>query len=409
MIKQNLVCKNNFFKKDLNKKFSQKFLKKFHSTIQEINLEVDDDKKLLHVLNKDYKFNFNLNDLRNFKKYNTIAIVGMGGSILGAEAVYNFLAKKIKKKVYFFNNLDFEKITNFKKKENKNRVLFLIISKSGNTLETLSNLLSLKIIKKRSKNIIIITEKKDSFLKQLVDKLNLFYVEHNKFIGGRYSVLSEVGIIPSYLMGINVLNLRSQIQIKEHLKGKNKIFLKESSINLAKVIFLKKKMNLVFLNYVPELENFLYWCQQLIAESLGKKGKGFFPVVSNVPKDHHSLLQLYLDGPKDKLFYIFSLDEKKNNEKIYLDKIKLKKNFLNNKKLSTIKEAQKNAMIKSLKKNKISFREFKINYVSEEVLGKLFSYFILETIILGKLVNLNPFDQPAVEQVKIDTKKLLDK
>ena len=407
MIKKNLVCKNNFIKQDLNKNFSQKFLKKFNKTIQEINLEIDNDKKLLHVLNKDYKFNFKLNDLRNFKKYNTIAIVGMGGSILGSEAVYNFLAKKIKKKVYFFNNLDFEKITNFKKKENKNRVLFLIISKSGNTLETLSNLLSLKIIKERSKNIIIITEKKDSFLKQLVDKLNLFYVEHNKFIGGRYSVLSEVGIIPSYLMGVNVFKLRSQI--REYLKGKNKLFLKESSINLAKVIFLKKKMNLVFLNYVPELENFLYWCQQLIAESLGKKGKGFFPVISNVPKDHHSLLQLYLDGPKDKLFYIFSLDGKKNNEKIYLENIKLKKNFLNNKKLSTIKEAQKNAMIKSLKKNKISFREFKINAANEEVLGKLFSYFILETIILGKLVNLNPYDQPAVEQVKINTKKLLNK
>ena len=128
MIKQNLVCKNNFLKQDLNKNFSQKFLKKFNKTLQEINLEIDNDKKLLHVINKDYKFNFKLSDLRNFKKYNTIAIVGMGGSILGSEAIYNFLAKKIKKKVYFFNNLDFEKISNFKKKENKNRVLFLIIS-----------------------------------------------------------------------------------------------------------------------------------------------------------------------------------------------------------------------------------------------------------------------------------------
>ena len=192
MIKQNLICKNNFLKEDLNKKLSKKFEEKYSKTELEINLDINNDKKLLNILSKDYKFNFNLNDKKNFKKYNTIAIVGMGGSILGSEAVYNFLAKKIKKKVYFFNNLDFEKITNFKKKENKNRVLFLIISKSGNTLETLSNLLSLKIIKKRSKNIIIITEKKDSFLKQLVDKLNLFYVEHNKFIGGRYSVLSEV-------------------------------------------------------------------------------------------------------------------------------------------------------------------------------------------------------------------------
>ena len=407
MIKQNLICKNNFLKEDLNKKLSKKFSEKYSKTELEINLDINNDKKLLNILSKDYKFNFNLNDLKNFKKYNTIAIVGMGGSILGTEAIYNFLIKKIKKKIYFFDNLDFDKITNFKKKENKNRVLFLIISKSGNTLETISNFLSLKIIKNKSKNIIIITEKKNSFLYQIVDKFDLFYIEHNKFIGGRYSVLSEVGILPSYLMGINIFKLRSQI--REYLKGKNKFFLKESSINLANVVFLKKKMNLVFLNYVPELENFLYWCQQLIAESLGKKGKGFFPVISNVPKDHHSLLQLYLDGPKDKLFYIFSFEKKITNEKINLNGIKLKKNFLKNKKLSTIKEAQKNAMIKSLKKNKISFREFKINSINEDVLGKLFSYFILETIILAKLVNLNPFDQPAVEQVKIATKKLLNK
>ena len=325
MIKQNLICKNNFLKEDLNKKLSKKFSEKYSKTELEINLDINNDKKLLNILSKDYKFNFNLNDLKNFKKYNTIAIVGMGGSILGTEAIYNFLIKKIKKKIYFFDNLDFDKITNFKKKENKNRVLFLIISKSGNTLETISNFLSLKIIKNKSKNIIIITEKKNSFLYQIVDKFDLFYIEHNKFIGGRYSVLSEVGILPSYLMGINIFKLRSQI--REYLKGKNKFFLKESSINLANVVFLKKKMNLVFLNYVPELENFLYWCQQLIAESLGKKGKGFFPVISNVPKDHHSLLQLYLDGPKDKLFYIFSFEKKKTNEKINLNGIKLKKNF----------------------------------------------------------------------------------
>ena len=110
-------------------------------------------------------------------------------------------------------------------------------------------------------------------------------------------------------------------------------------------------------------------------------------------------------------YFIFLVLKKKEetNEKINLNKISLKKNFLHNKKLSTIKEAQKNAMIKSLKKNKISFREFKLNNIKEDVLGKLFSYFMLETIILAKLVNLNPFDQPAVEQVKIDTKKLISK
>ena len=121
----------------------------------------------------------------------------------------------------------------------------------------------------------------------------------------------------------------------------------------------KKFNNLIFLNYSPELEKFLFWCQQLIAESLGKKNKGFLPVISNVPKDHHSLLQLYLDGPKDKLFYIFSL-RKKKEKKIKIKKIKFIKFFLNKKKFNKIKNAQKNSLIKSFKKKNIPFREFKI-------------------------------------------------
>ena len=140
----------------------------------------------------------------------------------------------------------------------------------------------------------------------------------------------------------------------------------------------------------------------MIAESLGKKGKGFLPVISNVPKDHHSLLQLYLDGPSDKLFHIFSVN-KKSKEIVKLNS----KSFLNNKNLSSIKIAQQNALIKSLEKKKISFRQFKINKPDEEALGQLFSYFILETVIIAKLLNLNPFDQPAVEQVKIFTKDFL--
>ena len=191
------------------------------------------------------------------------------------------------------------------------------------------------------------------------------------------------------------------------IKGKNKVFLKSSSIKLANLINSKKFNNLIFINYFPELEKFLLWCQQLIAESLGKKNKGFLPVVSTAPKDHHSLLQLYLDGPKNKLFYIFSLENKlKNNQKI--QKKNNQKKLLNNKNLLNIKTAQKEALIKVFKQKKISFREFKIKEFNEEVLGQLFSYFILETIIIGQLVNINPYNQPAVEQVKTITKKILN-
>jgi len=391
---------NPDYKKSLIKSLSKKFEKVF----TEIKNEISNENKTLNVLNKKFNFNFKTKDLQKFKNFKIIAIIGMGGSILGAEALYNFLDKKIKKKVYFFNNINENKIKNFKKKYNLSKILFIIISKSGNTIETLSNAYVLEILKKNSKNIILISEKKNNALFSLSKKLNLFYIEHKQHVGGRFSVLSEVGIIPAYLMDVNVSKLRSKIL--ESLKIKKKFFLKKNTIKLVQLINSKKFNNLIFLNYVPNLEKFLFWCQQLIAESLGKKNKGFLPMISNAPKDHHSLLQLYLDGPQDKIFYIFSYD-KQSKEKIKLTKNSNFTNFLNNKDLNTIKKAQKNALIKSFKKKKVPFREFKIKNLSEETLGELFSYFIFETVVIGKMLNINPFDQPAVEQVKIDTKNML--
>ncbi len=377
---------------------------KFEKIFKNIKIDIKNSKKTLNILSKDFKFNFKFEDLKRFKKYKSIALIGMGGSILGAEAIYNYFQSKITKKVHFFNNLNENELSTFKYKTNLSKTLFIIVSKSGNTIETLSNTYALNILKKNAKNIIVITEKKNNSLFLLAKKLNLFYVEHKNFIGGRYSVLSEVGMIPAYLMGLNILKLRSKIS--DCVKDKNKNFLKNSTINLANLITSKKYNNLIFLNYFPELEKFLYWCQQLIAESLGKKSIGFLPIISNAPKDHHSLLQLYLDGPKDKFFNIFSF-EKQSKEKIKINKKVSIDNFFNNKKLSKIKNAQKQALIKSFKKRNIPFRELKIKTNNEEELGKLFSFFILETIIVGNLLKINPYNQPAVEQVKIDTKKLL--
>ena len=193
--------------------------------------------------------------------------------------------------------------------------------------------------------------------------------------------------------------------IRKHISLKEKGFLKDSVIKLACILKDKKLNNLIFLNYCPDLEKFLYWCQQLVAESLGKNNYGYMPIISNVPKDHHSLLQLYLDGPKKNFFYIFSSKENFPKKINYKNVPKI--NYLNQKTLDEIKDAQKSALIKSLLKNKISFREFIINKKDEKTIGELFSYFILETIFIGKLVGINPFNQPAVEQVKIFTKMLL--
>ena len=403
MNNNNLTLKNNLY---FNKKINSfhKLNKKFDKIYTNLKREINNKNKTLNVLDDKFKFNFRLRELSKYKKFNTIAIIGMGGSILGANAIYDFFRSTIKKKVYFFDDLDENKLSSLKKKEYLPKILFIIISKSGNTIETLSNTFALNIIKKNSKNIILISERKNNVLFSLSKKLNLFYIEHKPNIGGRYSVLSEVGIIPAYLMGININRLRSKIS--DCVDKKNKIYLKKSTTNLVKILKSKKFNSLILLNYAPNLKKLLYWCQQLIAESLGKQGKGFLPVISNAPKDHHSLLQLYLDGPKDKLFYIFSL-EKKYKQKINFSKKFEGLNFIKKKSISTIKNAQKNALIKSLLQNKSPIREFKIKKSNEETLGQLFSYFIIETIIVGKMLNINPYDQPAVEKVKLYTKKFL--
>ena len=403
MNNNNLTLKNNLY---FNKKINSfhKLNKKFDKIYTNLKREINNKNKTLNVLDDKFKFNFRLRELSKYKKFNTMVIIGMGGSILGANAIYDFFRSTIKKKVYFFDDLDENKLSSLKKKEYLPKILFIIISKSGNTIETLSNTFALNIIKKNSKNIIMISERKNNVLFSLSKKLNLFYIEHKPNIGGRYSVLSEVGIIPAYLMGININRLRSKIS--DCVDKKNKIYLKKSTTNLVKILKSKKFNSLILLNYAPNLKKLLYWCQQLIAESLGKQGKGFLPVISNAPKDHHSLLQLYLDGPKDKLFYIFSL-EKKYKQKINFSKKFEGLNFINKKSISTIKNAQKNALIKSLLQNKSPIREFKIKKSNEETLGQLFSYFIIETIIVGKMLNINPYDQPAVEKVKLYTKKFL--
>lgn len=406
MTVKNLNIINNIQKEYFDNLLIKKLVKKNKKLEKKILENINSENQTLNVLNRKYKFNFKIKELKKFLKFKTVAIIGMGGSILGSKSMYYMFKDKIKKKFYFFDDIDLKKISSFKRKEKINNVLFIVISKSGTTVETLSNFSNLNILKRNAKNIIIISEKKNNQLRTISKKFQLYFVEHKTNIGGRYSVLSEVGVIPAYLMGLNIIKLRSKLL--EFLKGRKKLFLKDSAVKLACLLKNNKIKNIIFLNYAPELEKFLFWCQQLIAESLGKGNKGFLPIISNVPRDHHSLLQLYLDGPRDKIFYIFSIKQNKKrkiNTKGISDK---KESFLNKKNLEDIKNAQKIAVTKVFKNKKIPYRNFELRNVNEIVLGELFSYFILETIIIGKLIDIDPYNQPAVEQVKNLTKKLLN-
>jgi len=320
----------------------------------------------------------------------------MGGSILGTEAIYDFLKHKVKKKFYFINNLN----ATLHKFNNKKKILNLIVSKSGETLETISNVNIL--IKKKDKNIFI-TENKNSYLKNLSHKLKSEIVEHRNFIGGRYSVLSEVGMLPAELMGLNEKKFK---QLNNLIK--NKKFLNSLTNNVSAILNLLNKGRFVsvILNYDDRSENLFKWYQQLTAESLGKKSKGILPVISTMPKDNHSLMQLYLDGPK-KNFYTFFYVKDRYSENIINKDILLSHSYLKNKNINIIKYSQKLATEKVFKLKNIPFRSFEINHRNEKTLGELFCFFILETILLGRALKVNPFDQPAVELIKKETKKIL--
>ncbi len=397
--------KKIFIRNFISNESSQKKNKSLGKIFDEIKKDTKRERNVFSTLNKNFKFNFKIREFQKYKKFKLIVIVGMGGSILGSEAIYEFLQHKIKKDVIFLNNLNENEILKIKKNKNLKKGLFIFISKSGNTLETLSNINLLNKINFDNKNTIVVTEKKkENALKLFAEKRKIPLIEHKKYIGGRFSVLSEVGMLPAFLMGLNFKKI-SQGSLISFQKIKKNLLL--SSANQLKKIFLSKKVNsIIFFNYSPQLNSFTYWCQQLLAESLGKNGKGLTPVVSTAPKDHHSLLQLYLDGPKDKVFYVIS-SKCKNNINIKKNLFFKKYKFLKNKKLEKIILSQKNAFISVLKQKKIPYREIQINTFSEETLGELFSFFIIETFLIAKLINVNPFNQPSVESVKNQTRKNL--
>ena len=155
------------------------------------------------------------------------------------------------------------------------------------------------------------------------------------------------------------------------------------------------------------MNDFGYWYQQLVAESLGKNNKGINPILSYEPKDHHSLLQLYLEGPKDKFFTFFNSKEKNNNFKFHKDIIPNNMSFLKNKNLKFIIDSQCKAVKRVFELKKIPFRQINLDIKNEENFGEIITFFVLETILLSYLMKVNPFNQPAVEQVKIEVKKIL--
>ena len=388
-----MLTKNIRLKNFNNKSKLKEIIKIFNNLKKDF---IPTKKTIYSSLQSSYQYTYDKKIIKKYKKFSNFRIIGMGGSILGIEAIYKFLKHRIKKNFYFVNNLS-TKVKKFSKLEKK--IVNIVISKSGNTLETIVNS---NIILNRGKNNIFITEKKNNYLHNFAKELKAEIIEHKNFIGGRYSVLSEVGMLPAELMGLKEKSFK-----QFNLIIKNKVFLNQLFQNVASILNLSKKgkNTSVILNYDRSSDNLFKWYQQLIGESLGKKSKGILPVISSMPKDNHSLMQLYLDGPQ-KNFYTFFYSHENKTDLIKNKNLLKSHNFLKNKKIENIINIQKKATENVFKKKNIPFRSFEIFNRNEQAIGEIFCFFILETILLGRVLNVNPFDQPSVELIKKETKKI---
>ena len=383
MISQKIKIKNFQYKK------------KNKNIIRILSSLLKDQSQLILSLGNKYKNNYNYKKLVNKLDKQNVRIFGMGGSILGAKAIYDFLKEKIKKKFYFIDNID-EK-TPFNKKEN---FLDLIISKSGNTLETIVNI---NIFVKSKNKKIFLTENRNNYLSILAKELKSEIIHHNNFIGGRFSVLSETGMFPAELMGFKASNFRKLNDIIKDKKFLNSLIMNTNAI----LNYSKKNYNSIIINYDSQANSLFEWYQQLVSESLGKQNKGILPIISTMPKDNHSLMQYYLEGKKNNFYtFFFSKNSPVNKTKIMKSQLLHEThNYLKDQTVNQILEKQSIATQKVFYKQKLPFRSIVVSKRDENSIGGLFCYFILETILLGRALGVNPFNQPAVELIKIETKK----
>ncbi|HKQ44150.1 MAG TPA: hypothetical protein VJS47_02045 [Rhizomicrobium sp.] len=351
------------------------------------------------------------------KGFATVVVLGIGGSSLGGQAL-TALRKVAKPFVEFHDNPDpfswAKALTRFDLKKTH----FIAISKSGGTAETLMQVLTAadaleKLgVKSLKKHFTIITEPHPSALADFADSIGAVKLDHPLGVGGRYSVLSMVGALPGLTMGLNFKQLRAgaQAALEEVLNAKSPADA-PAACGAALHYALSQQGKLattVLWPYVDALNVFGGWWRQLWAESLGKDGQGSTPVSVLGPVDQHSQLQLFRDGPDTALFTLMTVDTKGKGPtapRARANALGLK--YLAGKKLGDLVDAEARATAQTLFKNAKPVRQIRLPKVDEFHMGALMMHFMLETIVMGQLMKVDPFDQPGVEEGKVLARQYL--
>lgn len=347
-----------------------------------------------------------------------IAIIGIGGSTLGTYAIYSFLKRTndYDKKLYFFESTDPIDIKSKVKSLNLEDTLFLVISKSGTTIETISIFKYLSsLIKMKKSNCVIISER-DSKLSKYANKNNMKTFEIPKKIGGRFSVLSSVGLVPLAIVGVNIQELlEGAKEIKDSFFSKKEYYTEI----FEKARFLvenKKRFNInILFSYSSSLEGFNKWYVQLWGESLGKLNingtrQSLTPIGLIGPVDQHSFLQLIIEGNRNKTVTFIKIEDYEDNTEIPSNTLEGFDDleYIDNVKFQDLIKKQADATIQSIQElNDIPYDVITIKKQNEKNIAKLMYTFQLLTSVVGKFVQIDTYNQPGVERGKVILKKKL--
>ncbi len=351
------------------------------------------------------------------KGFATVAVLGIGGSSLGGQALTS-LRKVQKPFVEFHDNPDPFHWAKALKRFDLKKTHFIAISKSGGTAETLMQVLTAadaleKLgVKQLKKHFTIITEPHQSALADFADSIGAAKLDHPLGVGGRYSVLTMVGALPGLAMGLNFKQLRAgaQAALEQVLNAATPADAPAAcGAALHYALSQQNKLATTILwPYADDLAVFGGWWRQLWAESLGKEGQGSTPVSVLGPVDQHSQLQLFRDGPGNALFTLMTVDTKGKGlaaPRARANALGLK--YLAGKKMGDLVDAEARATAQTLFKNGRPVRRIHLSQVDEFHMGALMMHFMLETIIMGKLMGVDPFNQPGVEEGKILARQYL--
>jgi len=369
------------------------------------------------------KFIANLNP-----DFDTMLVLGIGGSALGNKALYSALKTEaeLPRKLFVYDNVDPVLLDEILSQINLKKTLVNVITKSGTTAETMAGYMIVADIIKRKfpqdfqKRMIITTDKEKGFLRQVINKEGYpgFIVPDN--VGGRFSVLSDVGLLSSAFTGIDIKTLlKGAKDMREKCLnpdiGENPAYLN----GLIHFLYYRQGKNIsVMMPYSNSLYDLADWYRQLWAESLGKrkdiKGRDVFagqtPVKALGTTDQHSQVQLYTEGPNDKVFTFLTVEHFKHDYTIpnlYPDREEV--NYLGGKKLSELLNAERFATEIALSKAMRPNGNIVFPQIDEYHLGQFIMLYEIQTVFTGKLLNINPLDQPGVEAGKIATYALMNK